>query len=75
MVGGNQPLKVVELSQFSKKLSHIKHRLRLQSKFSFGSTKLQKLSILRELENLDISKESHSLTTTEFERGRNYDYL
>ena len=52
----------------SKKLIHSKDNLRQWSRDNFGSIKLYKLSLLQELESLDISKETHSLSFTELER-------
>ena len=52
----------------SKKLIHTKDKLRQWSRDNFGSIKLNKLSLLQELESLDISKETGSLLVMELER-------
>jgi len=50
---------------FAKKMAGLKVRLRQWAKFSFGSIKLKKLSILHDLGNLDIVKESRCHTSLE----------
>lgn len=48
-----------------KEISFLRKRLKYWSKFDFGSIKLKKLSILHDLEMIDATKESRSLTKEE----------
>lgn len=53
------------------KVLWLKDNLNNWHKTAFGYLKLHKLSILHELENLNISKESQSLTLVELAQGTN----
>lgn len=46
---------------FSKKLTYLREKLRSWVKCSFGSIKLRELSLMHELEELDIVKETRKL--------------
>ncbi|XP_039122027.1 uncharacterized protein LOC120258643 [Dioscorea cayenensis subsp. rotundata] len=52
----------------SKKLSHTRAKLRAWANTSFGSIKLWKLNILREIENLDVIKDTRCLSESELQR-------
>lgn len=54
----------------AKKLAWLRDKLRRWSKESFGSIKLRKLSLLHELELLDVIKKSRELTSLEFHQER-----
>lgn len=54
----------------SKKLSWLKHKLRYSVNFSFGSIKLQKLTLMLKLDFLEIAKKFHCLSTSELKKNR-----
>ena len=52
----------------AKKISKVRKRLKHRAKFEFGSIKLKKLEALHDLEFLDISRESHRLSSKELKK-------
>lgn len=51
-----------------KKLSMLKGNIRKWMKFNFGSIKLRKLALLQELGEVDIAKETRSLSSSKLQQ-------
>lgn len=49
----------------AKKITQIREHLKHWAKFDFGSIKLKKLALLHDIEQFDVIRESHSLSTEE----------
>ncbi|KAH7677444.1 hypothetical protein IHE45_07G084600 [Dioscorea alata] len=56
---------------WSKKMAGLRNYLRHWAKFSFGSIKLKKLSLLNDLEGLDVIMEQRALSPSEVAHGEN----